>query len=259
MIHNLAVVHESAKIADNTIIGPFCVVGKNVEIGAGTELKSHVMIGNNAIIGKNNRIFQYASIGDDPIDYTFKKGDFSQVIIGNNNIIRECATIHGGTAKEIGITSIGNNNLIMCYVHIGHDCKLANNICLVNGVGLAGHVHIENFAYLSANVGVHQFCIVAEQSFIAHAALVAKDVPPYLMVTSTVGGATPCGINTEGLKRRGFTPKQIKKIKEVYKVLYRRGLMVKESFVVIKEMAKEDAVLKPFVDLISTSRRGILR
>ena len=259
MIHSLAVVHESAKIADNAIIGPFCVIGKNVEIGEGTELKSHVTIGDNAIIGKNNRIFQYVSIGDDPIDYTFKKGEFSQVVIGDNNIIRECTTIHGGTTKETGVTFIGNNNLIMCYVHIGHDCKVANNICLVNGVGLAGHVHIENYAYLSSNVGVHQFCIVAEHAFIAHAALVAKDVPPYLMVTATVGGATPCGINVEGLKRRGFTVEQIKKIKEVYKVLYRRGLMLKESSEVIKEMAKEDAILKPFADLMSTSKRGILR
>ncbi len=259
MIHNLAVVHESAKIADNAIIGPFCVVGENVEIGEGTELKSHVTIGSNAVIGKNNRIFQYASIGDDPIDYTFKQDDFSKVIIGDNNIIRECATIHGGTSKEIGVTSIGNNNLIMCYVHIGHDCKVANNVCLVNGVGLAGHVHVEDFAYMSANVGVHQFCAVGEHAFIAHAALVSKDVPPYLMVTAVVGGATPCGINAEGLKRRGFTAEQIKKIKEVYKVLYRRGLMAKESFEVIKEMAKEDEVLKPFVELMSTARRGILR
>ena len=259
MIHDLAVVHESAKIADNAIIGPFCVVGKNVEIGEGTELKSHVTIGDNAIIGKNNRIFQYASIGDDPIDYTFKRDDFSQVVIGDNNIIRESATIHGGTAKEIGVTSIGNNNLIMCYVHIGHDCKVANKICLVNGVCLAGHVHIKDFAYLSANVGVHQFCQVGEHAFIAHAALVAKDVPPYLMITATVGGATPCGINSEGIKRRGFSAEQIKLIKEVYKVLYRRGLMAKESFEVIKEMAKENDALEPFVDLIGTSKRGILR
>jgi UDP-N-acetylglucosamine acyltransferase len=259
VIHNLAIVHESAKIADNAIIGPFCVVGKNVEIGEGTELKSHVTIGDNAIIGKNNRIFQYASIGDDPIDYTYKRGDFSQVIIGDNNIIRECATIHGGTSKEVGITRVGNSNLIMCYVHIGHDCKVGNNINLVNGVGLAGHVHIEDYAILSSNVGVHQFCTVGSHAFVAHAALVSKDIPPYLMVTAVVGGATPCGINSEGLKRRGFTPDQIKNIKEVYKVLYRRGLMVKESFEVIKEMAKEDAVLKPFADLMSTSRRGILR
>ncbi|ABK90345.1 acyl-ACP--UDP-N-acetylglucosamine O-acyltransferase [Francisella tularensis subsp. novicida] len=259
MIHSLAVVHESAKIADSAIIGPFCVIGKNVVIGENTELKSHVTIGDNAVIGKNNRIFQYASIGDDPIDYTYKKGDFSQVVIGDNNIIRECATIHGGTAKEIGVTSVGNNNIIMCYVHIGHDCKIGSYINLVNGVGLAGHVHIDDYAILSSNVGVHQFCRVGKHAFIAHAALVGKDVPPYLMVTAVNAGSTPCGINTEGLKRRGFTPEEMKKIKEVYKVLYRKGLMMKEAFEIIKEMAKEDKVLEPFVDVIGTSRRGILR
>ena len=259
MIHSLAVVHESAKIADSAIIGPFCVIGENVEIGEGSELKSHVTIGDNTIIGKNNRIFQYASIGDDPIDYTYKRGEFSQVIIGDGNIIRECATIHGGTSKEIGITSVGNNNLIMCYVHIGHDCKIGNGINLVNGVGLAGHVHVDDFAILSTNVGVHQFCTVGKHAFIAHAALVAKDVPPYLMVTAVTGGATPCGINTEGLRRRGFTSEQIKTIKEVYKVLYRRGLMTKEALEIITEMAKEDKVVQPFTDIISNSRRGILR
>ncbi|QIV96463.1 acyl-[acyl-carrier-protein]--UDP-N-acetylglucosamine O-acyltransferase [Allofrancisella inopinata] len=259
MIHSLAVVHESAKIADSAIIGPFCVVGENVVIGEGTELKSHVTIGDNAVIGKNNRIFQYASIGDDPIDYTYKKGDFSQVVIGDNNIIRECATIHGGTLKESGITSIGNNNLIMCYVHIGHDCKIGNNINLVNGVGLAGHVHIEDYAILSSNTGVHQFCTVGKHAFIAHAALIGKDVPPYLMVTAVTAGASPCGINSEGLKRRGFTAEQIKKIKDVYKILYRRGLMINEAFEIIKNMATEEPVLEPFVELMSTSRRGILR
>ncbi|AIT09957.1 UDP-N-acetylglucosamine acyltransferase [Candidatus Francisella endociliophora] len=259
MIHSLAVVHESAKIADSAIIGPFCVIGENVIIGEGTELKSHVTIGDNAILGKNNRIFQYASIGDDPIDYTYKKGDFSQVVVGDNNIIRECATIHGGTSKETGVTTIGSNNIIMCYVHIGHDCKVGNNINLVNGVGLAGHVHIDDFAILSSNVGVHQFCRVGKHAFLAHAALVGKDVPPYLMVTAVTGGCTPCGINSEGLKRRGFSPEDIKKIKEVYKVLYRRGLMTKEALEVIKDMANDHNVLEPFVDVMETSRRGILR
>ncbi|MBY7734707.1 acyl-ACP--UDP-N-acetylglucosamine O-acyltransferase [Francisella philomiragia] len=259
MIHSLAVVHESAKIAESAIIGPFCVIGENAVIGEGTELKSHVTIGDNTVIGKNNRIFQYASIGDDPIDYTYRKGDFSQVVIGDNNIIRECVTIHGGTSKETGVTTVGNSNLIMCYVHIGHDCKVGNNVSLVNGVGLAGHVHIDDFVILSSNVGIHQFCRVGKHAFIAHAALVGKDVPPYLMVTAVTAGATPCGINTEGLKRRGFTPEHLKKIKEVYKVLYRKGLMIKEAFEVIKEMADEEPVLEPFVDVISTSRRGILR
>ena len=259
MIHSTAVVHESAKVAESAIIGPFCMVGENAVIGEGTELLSHVTIGSDTIVGKNNRIFQYVSIGQEPIDYTYKKGEFSQVIIGDNNTIRECATIHGGTSKEEQITRVGNNNLIMCYVHIGHDCKIGNNTCLVNNVGLAGHVRVDDFAFISSGVGVHQFCRIGQHAFIAHAALIGKDVPPYLMVTGVPGGATPCGINSEGLKRRGFTPEQIKSIKGVYRVLYRQGNMVKESLEIIKDMAKDNDYLKLFVDLIENSNRGILR
>ena len=259
MIHSSAVVHESAIIADTAIIGPFCVIKENAIIGEGTELLSHVTIGRNAIIGKNNRIFQYASIGEEPIDYTYKRGEFSQVIIGDNNVIRESATIHGGTSKEDGITRVGSNNLIMCYVHIGHDCQIGNYVCIVNNAGLAGHVRVDDFAFISSGVGIHQFCRVGKHAFIAHAALIGKDVPPYLMVTAVTGGATPCGINSEGLKRKGFTADQIKKIKEVYKVLYRQGLIIKESTDIIIEMAKEYEYLQPFVDLLEHSKRGILR
>lgn len=259
MIHKLAVVHKSAKVADSATVGPFCLIGENVIIGDSTELKGYVTIGNNTIIGKNNSIFQYASIGYEPIDHTYRKEHFSQVIIGNNNIIRECATIHSGTQKEIGVTSIGNNNLIMCYVHIGHDCKIANNVCLVNGVGLAGHVHVDEFVYMSANVGVHQFTRVGQGCFIASLSSITKDVPPYLMVMPTIAGATPCGINVEGLKRRNFTAEQIKKIKNVYRVIYRQGLIIKESLEIIKDMSKNEVILQPFIDVISSSKRGILR
>ncbi|MFC4893163.1 acyl-ACP--UDP-N-acetylglucosamine O-acyltransferase [Pseudofrancisella aestuarii] len=258
MIHSSAVVHESAKIAESAKIGPFCVVGENAVIGEGTELLSHVTIGSDAILGKNNKIFQFASIGYDPIDYTYK-GEFSQVIIGDNNIIRECATIHGGTSKEEQITRIGNNNLIMCYVHIGHDCKIGNYVSLVNNVGLAGHVRVDDFVIISANVGVHQFCRIGAHSFIAHAALIGKDVPPYIMVTGRGAHASPCGINSEGLKRRGFDTDQMRKIKEVYRLLYRQGLTLKEAYPLIKDMAEEHAYIKPFVDVIESTDRGILK
>ena len=150
----------------------------------------------------------------------------------------------------------------MCYVHIGHDSKVGNNIALVNNVNLAGHVQVDDFAIISANVGIHQFSRVGAHAFIAHAALVGKDVPPYVMVTGLTGtsaGSSPCGINSEGLKRRGFTAEQIKKIKEAYKVLYRQGLIIKESLPILEEMAKEHPCLEIFHELLKNSKRGILR
>jgi len=263
VIHETAIVHHSAKIADSATIGPFCVLGENVIIGDNTELISHVTIGKNAILGKKNRIFQFASIGSEPIDYSYKSDQFSQVIIGDNNVIRECATIHGGTSKETGITTIGNNNLIMCYVHVGHDCQIGNNIMFVNNVGLAGHVRVHDYAIISTSVGVHQFVRIGSFSFIAHGAMVGRDVPPFVMITGNTGttsGASPKGINSEGLKRANFTPEQIKAVKSCYRVLYRQGLILKDAITKIKEMAKEEEVLEIMVDFLRCSeKRGITR
>ena len=255
MIDSKAIIHSTAKIADNVSIGPYAIIGENVKIGENCTISVHAVIGKNTVLGRNNRIFQFASVGEEPIDRTFH-GEFSQLILGDNNIIRECTTIHTGTAKENGLTFIGNNNLIMNYVHIGHDCKIGNNVTLVNNANLAGHVHVDDFATIGVNSGVHQFCQIGSYAFIAHMALITQDVPPYLMVAST---ASPCGINIEGLKRGGFAQKEIRKLREAYKVIYRQGLRLTEAIEKLKAMQHETPAIKRFITLLKNSKRGIIR
>lgn len=257
MIDPRAVIHESAEIADNVIIGPYAIIGENVKISAGCHLSSHVVIGKNAILGKNNRIFQFASIGEEPIDRTFQ-GELSQLVLGDNNIIRECATIHAGTAKEDGITRVGSNNLIMNYVHIGHDCQLGNNITLVNSAGLAGHVRVDDFATIGVSCGIHQFCRIGSYAFILHMALITQDVPPYLMVASSPK-TSPCGINVEGLKRAGFSPEVIRGLREAYKIIYRQGLRLVEAVEKLKKLEQQIPEVGRFITLLEQSKRGIIR
>lgn len=257
MINPRAIIHRTAEIAKDVIIGPYTVIGKNVKIKTGCKISNNVVIGDNAIIGKNNRIFQFSSVGEEPIDRSFH-GEFSQLTLGNNNIIREFATIHSGTAKENGITKIGNNNLIMNYVHIGHDCKIENHVTLVNSAGLAGHVKIDDHATIGVYCGIHQFCYVGSYSFIAHRASISKDVPPYLMVVSSPV-TSPCGINVEGLKRAGFSTKKIKNLRKAYKIIYRQGLRLIEAIEKLKTMQKETPEIKKFISLLENSKRGIIR
>ena len=257
MIDPRAVIHETAEIADNVTIGPYTIVGESARIGEGCRISPHAVIGKNAIIGKNNRIFQFASVGEEPIDRTFH-GEFSQLILGDNNIIREGATIHGGTAKEEGITRVGNNNLIMNYVHIGHDCRVGNHVTLVNNSALAGHVRVDDFATIGISSGIHQFCRVGAYAFIAHMAIITQDVPPYLMVTASPA-TSPCGINVEGLKRGGFSPQEIRALREAYKVIYRQGLRLVDAVEKLKVMQQTTPAIERFVSLIESSKRGIIR
>ncbi|WP_116964552.1 acyl-ACP--UDP-N-acetylglucosamine O-acyltransferase [Fastidiosibacter lacustris] len=256
MIDSRAVIHETAEIAENVTIGPYAIIGENAKIGEGCNISAHAVIGKNAIVGKNNRIFQFASVGEEPIDHSFH-GEFSQLILGDNNIIRECATIHAGTAKEDGTTRIGNNNLIMNYVHIGHDCQVGNKVTLVNNAALAGHVRVDDFATIGVNSGVHQFCRIGAYSFIAHMALITQDVPPYLMVASSP--TSPCGINIEGLKRAKFSTQEIRAIREAYKIIYRQGLRLVDAIEKLKVMQKEISAIERFVTLLENSKRGIIR
>lgn len=257
MIDPRAVIHETAEITDNVSVGPYTIIGENVKIDEGCNISAHVVIGKNAIIGKNNRIFQFASVGEEPIDRTFH-GEFSQLILGDNNIIREGATIHGGTAKEDGITSIGKNNLIMNYVHIGHDCQVGNHVTLVNNSALAGHVRVDDFATIGISSGIHQFCRVGAYAFIAHMALITQDVPPYLMVTASPA-TSPCGINVEGLKRAGFLAKDIRGLREAYKVIYRQGLRLVDAIEKLKSMQQATPAIERFITLLESTKRGIIR
>ena len=257
MIHPRAVIHESAHIAENVIVGPYTIVGENVHIGKGSHISSHVIIGKNTIIGENNRIFQFSSIGEEPIDRSFHN-EFSQLVLGDGNIIRECTTIHSGTAKGDGVTRVGNNNLIMSYVHIGHDCHIGNNITIVNSAGLAGHVYVYDHATIGVSCGIHQFCRVGSYSFICHMALITQDVPPYLMVASSPT-TSPCGINVEGLKRGGFSSTSIRSLREAYKIIYRKGLRLVEAIEKLRILQENVPEVSAFIELLESSKRGIIR
>jgi UDP-N-acetylglucosamine acyltransferase len=257
VIDSRAIIHKSADIATDVFIGPYTVIGKNVKINAGCYISPHVVIGDNTILGVNNRIFQFSSIGEEPIDNSFH-GEFSQLIIGNNNIIRECSTIHSGTAKEKGVTTIGNNNLIMNYVHIGHDCKIGNNITFINHAALAGHVIVDDFATIGVSCGVHQFCNVGAYSFIQHMSLIVQDVPPYIIVASSPS-ISPCGLNVEGLRRSGFSSKTIRGLREAYKIIYRQGLLLVEAIQKLKTMRDSLPEVNLFIAMLENTKRGIVR
>lgn len=257
VIHPTAIIEDGAKIGANVKIGPWTYVGANVEIGDDCEISSHVVIKGPSKIGKNNRIFQFASIGEDCQDKKFVPGEPTELIVGDNNVFRESVTIHRGTTQDNSITKIGSGNLFMAYVHVAHDCIVGDNNILANNATLAGHVHVDNNAILGGFTGVHQFCKIGSHSFCAVGSVVLKDIPPYVMVAGQ--NAVPHGINTEGLKRRGFDKDEIMAVRRAYKTIYRQGLTLAEATERLSEEAKTYASVQPLVDFINRSDRGIIR
>jgi UDP-N-acetylglucosamine acyltransferase len=257
VIHPTALVDPNAKIAEGVEIGPFSVIGPEVEIGEGTWVGPHVVINGATKIGRFNKIFQFASVGEASQDRKYA-GEKTFTVIGDRNVIREGVTIHRGTTQDKGITQIGNDNLFMAYVHIAHDCVIGNYNTFANNAGIAGHVKIGDFVGISGFCGIHQFSMIGSYSFISHASIIIKDVPPYVLV---VGGAnaTTCGINAEGLKRRGFTSDAITGLKRAYKLIYRQGLRVPDAVLQLREMEKECPEIKPLADFLEMSERGIIR
>src|SRR6056297_1580919 len=232
-VHETAVVSPNAKIGKNVEIGPFSIIGDNVEIEEGTTIGPHVVIEGWTIVGKNNDIYHGATIGEDPQNIQYK-GEKSHLFIGDNNIIRENVTIHRGTEEGGSETRIGNNNLIMAYCHVAHDCQLGNNIIMSNAVNLAGHVYIEDNAVVAGLTGVHQFVRVGKMAMIGAHSKVVKDVPPYILVDGRP--ATVNGINVVGLRRNGIKPDLRREIKRAYKFLYRSNLNITEA---IEKMDQE--------------------
>lgn len=246
----------SAKIGKNVTIGPFCYIGKDVVIGDDCELMSHVVIKGPTTIGKGNRFFQFASIGEECQDLKYNN-EPTQLIIGDNNTFRESCTIHRGTIQDNSLTQIGSNNLFMAYTHVAHDCIVGSHCIMANNASIAGHVHVGDWAILGGMSGVHQFCHIGAHSFVAATSLVLKDIPPYVMASGN--GAKPYGLNSEGLKRRGFDKTLITEIKRAYKVVYRQGNSVEESVALLTESASEHKEIQAFSDFISSSSRGIIR
>lgn len=255
MIDERAHIDPNARIAANVHIGPWTTIGPNVEIDSGTHIGPHVVIKGPTKIGKNNKIYQFASIGEDPQHVNYK-GEDTRLEIGDGNVIREFCTLNRGTVQGGQITKIGSQNFFMAYVHIAHDCTVGDNTIFVNNASLAGHVNVQDYATIGGFVGIHQFCTIGAYSFIT-AAMVGKDVPPYVIVTGNT--ATVCGLNTVGLKRRGFTSETITILRRAYNILYRQGLNVKQAIIELEKMVIECPEVQLFIDAINNSSRGLVR
>lgn len=256
LISPLAIIDPSAKLGEGVSVGPFTVIGPDVEIGANTKVESHVVLKGPTTIGENNHIFQYATVGEATPDLKYQ-GEPTTLTIGNNNVIREGATIHRGTVQDRGDTLIGDNNLLMAYVHIGHDSVVGNHCILVNNASLAGHVIVDDYAILSGYVLIHQFCTVGAHAFVGMGSGVGKDIAAYTM---NLGSPVEVrGLNLEGLKRRGFSKEAIKAIKRAYKIVYREGLTLEEALPQVKTLAAEHAEVQIFLASIERSTRGLVR
>ena len=255
-IHPTAIVDSSAKIGEGVQIGPYSVVGADVEIGDGCEIASHVVLSGPTKLGKNNHIYQFSTVGQDTPDKKYQ-GEPTTLVIGDNNVIREGVTIHRGTVQDRGETTIGNDNLLMAYAHIGHDSVIGNHTILVNNVALAGHVYVKDWAILSGYTLVHQHCTIGEHAFTGMGAGIGKDVPAYVMVAGNPAEAKT--INAEGLRRRGFSREEIALINKAYKIVYRRGLTTDEALESLKSLREESHVVQPWIDSLTTSTRGIVR
>jgi UDP-N-acetylglucosamine acyltransferase len=256
MIHPAAIVDSGARVGANVDIGAYSIIGPDVEIGDDTEIGPHVVIKGHTRIGRENRIFQFCSLGEMPQDKKYA-GEPTRLEIGDRNTIREFCTFNLGTVQGGGVTSLGDDNWIMAYVHIAHDCQVGSHATFANAASIAGHVHVGDYAVLGGFTGVHQFVMIGAHSMTGGATLLLQDLPPYVMAAGN--SAKPFGINAEGLKRRGFGEDQITEIRRAYKTLYRSGLTLEEARSAIAAQAENVPALKVLAEFLERSRRGIVR
>jgi UDP-N-acetylglucosamine acyltransferase len=251
-----AIVSEGAQLDAGVVVGPFSVIGRDVRIGADTVIGPHVVIEGRTTIGSGNRIFQFASVGAIPQDLKYADED-SEVVIGDRNRIRECVTINRGTEGGGMVTTIGDDNLIMAYCHVAHDCTIGNRVILANTATLAGHVTMEDDSFIAGLGGVHQFCKVGRLAFIGAGSIVVKDVPPF----TTVQGdrAKLVGLNLEGLKRMGLSDVELSNLKRAYRLLFRSGLVLEEAIARVKEETSPDSLIELLTEFVLGSKRGITR
>ncbi len=256
LIDPRAVIDPGAELAADVIVGPYAVIGADVSIGARTRIGPHAVINGPTRIGEDNHIFQLSSIGDAPQDKKYA-GEPTRLEIGNRNTIREFVTINRGTVQDEGVTRIGDDNWIMAYVHIAHDCQLGNQTIMANNASLAGHVRIEDYAILGGFTLVHQFCSIGAHALTAFGAGISMDVPPYV----TVGGspAHAHGLNMEGLRRRGFSEAARRTLKQAYKILYRENLSLQDAIAKLKPLAGDCAEVEVLVRFLERQTRGIVR
>ena len=256
MIHPSAIVHPDARIGNGVEIGPYSIIGADVEIGDDCHIDPHVVIEGNTRIGRENRIFQFCSIGAAPQDKKYDD-EPTRLVIGDRNTIREYCSFNLGTSQDLGVTTVGDDNWIMAYVHVAHDCVVGNNTIFANNATLAGHVQVGDWAILGGFTGVHQFGRVGAHAFCGVGTVLTQDLPPYVTVSGNP--AAPHGINSEGLKRRGFTAEDIAAIKRAYRTLYRSGLSLDDARARIAASAEASEAVRLFSDFIADSGRGIVR
>lgn len=256
MIHPSAIVSENAVIGENVKIGPFCIVGDQVSIGDNCVLTSHVVIKSHTRIGKNNVFFQFCSIGEDCQDKKYAD-ETTYLEIGDNNVFRESCTIHRGTTQDQSLTKIGSRNLLMVNTHLAHDCVVGDDNIFANNATVAGHVHVGDHVILGGMTAVHQFCHIGSHAFTGGGAIILRDIPPYVMVSGLKH--IPQGINSEGLKRRGFEADAITAIKRAYKVIYRNGNTLDEAITELNAMSLQYPDVGIMKDFLTQAKRGIIR
>ena len=255
-IHPSAVVHPRARLASDVEVGAYAVIGEHVEVGEASWIGAHVVIDGHVRIGRRNRIFHFSSIGAPPQDKKYR-GEPTSVEIGDDNTLREYVTVNRGTALDAGVTRLGNDNWVMAYVHFAHDCQIGNKAIFANACQLAGHVVVGDWAIFGATTLVHQFVHVGAHAFTGMGTYLPQDLPPYVMAAGNM--AKPYGINSEGLKRRGFSPETVLALKRAYRTLYRSGLALEEAKRELQAQAAKCAEIEPILEFLAASKRGIIR
>ncbi len=256
MIDERAIVDPAASVAEDVSIGPWSIIGPGVEIGPGCVIEPHVVIRGPTRIGRDNHIYQFSTVGEATPDLKYRD-EPTRLVIGDSNVIRENVTIHRGTVQDRSETSIGNHNLLMAYVHVGHDSVIGDHTILVNNTALAGHVHIGDWAILSGYTLVHQFCKIGTHSFSGMGTAIGKDVPAYVTVSGAPAEAKT--INAEGLRRRGFSAETISQLRRAFKIVYRQGLTLELALERLHAMLGETPEVRVLIDSIRASERGIVR
>jgi len=255
-VHPTALVDARAELADDVQVGPFAVVGPDVRIGAGSSIGAHAVIAGRTTIGRGNRIFSHVALGGEPQDKKYA-GEATELVIGDGNMIREFCTFNTGTIQDRGVTTIGNHNWIMAYVHIAHDCIVGDNTVMANNATLGGHVEIGEHSILGGLTAVHQFCKIGAHVITGGGTIVFKDIPPFVMASGQP--ATPHGLNNEGLKRRGFSAESLAALKRAYKILYREGNTLAEAQAKLGPEAAKHAEVQKLLDFLARAERGIIR
>ncbi|MFU8877068.1 MAG: acyl-ACP--UDP-N-acetylglucosamine O-acyltransferase [Wenzhouxiangellaceae bacterium] len=256
MIHPTAIVGDGARLGEGVEIGPYAVIGDQVELESGCRVGAHAVITGRTRIGANTRIFQFASVGEEPQDKKYA-GEDSALEIGRDNTIREYVTINRGTSDGGGVTRLGDENWLMAYSHVAHDCQIGSHCVFANGTTLAGHVMVGDYVTFAGFSGAHQFCTIGSHAFLGMYGGVGQDVPAYVMISGRP--PRPRGINAEGLRRRGFTQEQIRHIREAYRMVYRNGMTLDESLKLLRELQDEQPELQLFIASIEAGQRGLLR